>query len=528
MRLSRRTAIASAVVSSATFIARAAFASNFFIPDDLVVSSTTYDAPASTITVGQSLPGGGKAITNGSFYQVFDNDGPDSSFGITSPLTLLQYSVGGTETSPSLSSVGSLAVPVSDAVTSFSSKSEGALNLSADGRSLTFMGYSAPDAAVDVSNANTPGVIDSTNTDTDSPFYRAVVNVDFTGNFQAQSVNAYSGNNGRAAINIGNNQFITVGNAGNGSKSSPQINQVAAVTGVQLGTFGSTSTTELGSFSVTQTNPATGQPYSGTADKPGKDNNYRGETIYNNTLYVTKGSGSNGIDTVYQVGASGGLASAVSNPASATINPLPGFPTTLAANQSTAGGYYPFGIWFANPTTLYVADEGDGVYSDATTHGATPNAGLEKWSFNATTQKWQQDYTLQTGLIGSTSTATNFPYTIAQGGLRNITGQVNADGTVTIYGVTASLANLPSSGNDSTFDQGATPDELVAITDTLADTTLSQASGEGFDTLESSAAGQEFRGVSFAPVPEPTTLTLLAGGSALALLRRRRKQVLSV
>ncbi len=43
---------------------------------------------------------------------------------------------------------------------------------------------------------------------------------------------------------------------------------------------------------------------------------------------------------------------------------LQGFPTTLA-KTSTA---FPFGLWFANADTLYVADEGNG---DATFDPAT-------------------------------------------------------------------------------------------------------------------------------------------------------------
>src|SRR5271154_4299656 len=35
------------------------------------------------------------------------------------------------------------------------------------------------------------------------------------------------------------------------------------------------------------------------ADKPGKDDNFRGVTEFGGAVYVTKGSGSNGIDTVY-------------------------------------------------------------------------------------------------------------------------------------------------------------------------------------------------------------------------------------
>ena len=42
-------------------------------------------------------------------------------------------------------------------------------------------------------------------------------------------------------------------------------------------------------------------------DKPGKDTNFRGLTIFDNTVYISKGSGGNGINTVYQVGGQGTL-----------------------------------------------------------------------------------------------------------------------------------------------------------------------------------------------------------------------------
>ena len=45
-------------------------------------------------------------------------------------------------------------------VTSFSSKSEVALNLSTDRQRVSFMGYVAPVGALDVSNSNTPLVVD--------------------------------------------------------------------------------------------------------------------------------------------------------------------------------------------------------------------------------------------------------------------------------------------------------------------------------------------------------------------------------
>ena len=85
---------------------------------------------------------------------------------------------------------------------------------------------------------------------------------------------------------------------------------------------------------------------------------------------------------------------------------LKGFPTTLAASHHVARLSYPFGMWFANDHTLYVADEGagDNTYDSTTntyinsTASAQPEAGLEKWVFDATTQQWNLAYTLQNGL----------------------------------------------------------------------------------------------------------------------------------
>ncbi len=103
------------------------------------------------------------------------------------------------------SSIGTLAVPTDLIVTSFSSKSELALNRSTDGRSITFMAYhggpgfvTAPNQ-LDVSNSNTPGVIDPTNP-VSSQYFRSVAEVDAHGHIQITDGNAYSGNNGRAAF----------------------------------------------------------------------------------------------------------------------------------------------------------------------------------------------------------------------------------------------------------------------------------------------------------------------------------------
>jgi uncharacterized protein (TIGR03437 family) len=359
-----------------------------------------------------------------------------------------------------------------------------AINLSTDGTALTFMGYLTPPNTIDVSNANTPGVFDPTNP-SGGNYFRSVVQVGANGAIHITPINAYSGNNGRAAI-LANGVYYMAGNGNNGSGTPANV---VASEGVQIATPGQAANTaplEIGSFSITQlTNPATGQPYA--ADKLGKDNNFRGLTIFNNTLYATKGSGSNGVDTVYQVGTAGTLPT-LATAATAPITILPGFPTALA---KTAGptSMYPFGIWFANATTLYVADEGDGVLADAA--GST-TAGLQKWIL--ANGQWQLEYVMQSGLnLGQQYTVPNYPASIAPAtdGLRNITGQVNSNGTVTIWATTSTVSN--------NGDQGADPNKLVTITDMLSNLSPAVGASEQFTTVKSAGWGEVLRGVSFTP-----------------------------
>ena len=93
------------------------------------------------------------------------------------------------------------------------------------------------------------------------------------------------------------NTIYTAGNAGNGANPEPQ----GVVTGVGSQILAPSTQSEsaqspgaptpLGNFNVTQLGD--------TADKSAKDDNFRGLTTNNNVLYFTKGSGSNGVDTVY-------------------------------------------------------------------------------------------------------------------------------------------------------------------------------------------------------------------------------------
>ncbi|HEY4461602.1 MAG TPA: hypothetical protein VGN41_02960, partial [Streptosporangiaceae bacterium] len=76
--------------------------------------------------------------------------------------------------------------------------------------------------------------------------------------------------------------------------------------------------------------------------------------------------------------------------------------------------------------------------------------------------------------------------------LRNITGRVNRDGSVTVWGITSTV-----SGNG---DQGADPNKLVAITDRPG--AAAPAAGETFGTVRAAGFGQVLRGVSFTPGTE--------------------------
>jgi hypothetical protein len=551
-----------------------------FVPGSIVLSGTVYVGNANTVTAGEVLPPGclntgsvtnpnaatvnvpllaadqtatttttavtvscGYASDNGEYpnlkdsHNVWTNAATDGSFGVTSPIVLWDLSPEGFE-------LGALHVPSHEIVTSFSSKSELALNRSADGRSLTFMGYRGgpgcpaltlnsstniltqgtnigPDSPtapnlLDISNGNTPGLCDPTNPSVSSytgapgptAYYRSVAEVDAWGNIVYTDGDAYSGDNSRAAVKADNGFYYTAGNDNNGGLSKKQLPET------QLGFNLSHSTGA--EFFVPHASPLVPPDnnmiayFAFSGDKPGKDTNFRGLTLFNNTVYVAKGSGSNGVNTVYQLGTPGTLPTPANAPSGGLVNEpftiLPGFPST-AASTASPGGDYPFGIWFANANTLYVCDEGDLIDTpnqviDGVTNvadaGTLATAGLQKWVLTTPaggSPTWVREYVIQSGLnLGVPYSVPNYPASIepATGGCRNITGVVNWDGTVTIYAITSTIS--------LNGDNGADPNKLVKVTDRLSDT---QPATDGFLdtfwTVRSARAGEAYRGVALAP-----------------------------
>jgi len=467
------------------------------VPGSLVVSSSTYDrtqGPIASLIVGTTLANTATATTTATtgnnYVTVWNNETADASFGVTSLIEL-------TDLDPnSLQVLSTVTVPTSQVVTSFSSKSELSLHVTKDvaGDHLVFVGYGgAGVGAIDASNADAVPGQDPTNPVTFAfgptyAFARTIVSMDGNGSFSYTSTVNYGGNNGRSALLGSNGLYYSVGNANNGNATAfgptngtnPDVTETTGLE-VVAPINAATSNVAIPANNSAEVDPLIQYTF-GTAkpDKPGKDNNYRGITEFGGALYFTKGSGSNGMQTVYTVPSLPTVASA----ATAVIGVVPGFPTDSA--KATGGNFTPFAVFFGNATTMYVSDEGSGNTTDVASH-----AGLEKWSLvNGT---WQLDYVLSQGLIGQVDsglTGGDGPWpNVTTVGLRNLTGVVNGD-QVTLWATTSTAS---TSG-----DNGADPNKVVVITDQLSATTLTgPVAAESFSTIVGPTYGTVYRGVAF-------------------------------
>jgi hypothetical protein len=502
MRIVVRTAAKQAVLSGCGILAIctagtvASADKPILLPNSLVISSSLYDrtqGPVASLAVGSTLSGTAtataKAIAGNDYVHVWTNDTVDGSFGVTSAIQL-------TDIEPHSGHVFStVAVPPDQVVTSFSSKSELGLHVTRDASGsshLVFVAYAGAGVGqIDVSNADAVPGQDPTNPctfafGTDHAFARTIVSMDAQGSFAYTPTIDYGGNNGRSALLGSNGLYYAVGNANNGSASTFGPNgtnpDVTETTGLEVVTpiNGATSNVAIPAGNSAEVDPLIQYKFGPKPDKAGKDNNYRGVTEHSGALYFTKGSGGNGIDTVYTVSS----LPTVGDAASTTISVVPGFPTDPA--KTTGGNFTPFAVFFANDTTMYVTDEGSGNALDLSSH-----AGLEKWSLVDGT--WQLDYVLTNGLTGVVDTGLTGPDgqypDVTTVGLRNMTGVVHGD-NVTIYATTST--------SSASGDQGADPNKVVVITDKVSATTMTGAvAKESFQVVVGPTYGTVYRGVAF-------------------------------
>ena len=199
------------------------------------------------------------------------------------------------------------------------------------------------------------------------------------------------------------------------------------------------------------------------ADKIGKDDNFRGLTIFNNVLYYSKGSGSNGVNTVYFLDTTGsacptGRRRAVCigytahrlrspyNPS--TISRPTAFPATCASSTGSR-------LFLTKTATAYgvslrhlvrechhcstwrmkaMAIPAERISTRM--RRLKPRRACRSGSSIRPPSTWNLAYTLQTGLnLGMPYTVpkyptgnnpgTGLPWAPASDGLRNITGQIN-------------------------------------------------------------------------------------------------------
>jgi hypothetical protein len=469
--------------------------STLLVPKSLVISSSTYDrtvGAVASLTLGTKLAGSAtataSAVSGNSYVTVWNNASVDASFGVTSPIQLTDIDPNSREV------LSKVVVPTDQVVTSFPSKSELGLHITSDanGAHLVFVAYAGSGVgALDVSNSDAVPGQDPTNPVTFAfgssyAFARTIVSMDGKGHFSYTPTIDYGGNNGRSALLGSNGLYYSVGNANNGNASTFGPNgtnpDVTETTGLEVVTpiDGSTSNVAVPANNSAQVNPLIQLQFGANKDKAGKDNNYRGITEFGGALYFTKGSGSNGIDTVYTVPS----LPTVSNAATTTISVVPGFPTDSA--KATGGNFTPFAVFFANATTMYVTDEGTGNALDKASH-----AGLEKWTL--VNGAWQLDYVLTQGLIGAVDTGltgSDGPWPdVTTVGLRNLTGVVNGD-QVTLWATTST--------SSTSGDNGADPNKVVVITDQLSATTMTSAvTSESFSAVVGPTYGTVYRGVAF-------------------------------
>jgi hypothetical protein len=131
--------------------------------------------------------------------------------------------------------------------------------------------------------------------------------------------------------------------------------------------------------------------------------------------------------------------------------------TRITPVTATIGGktvnLSPQGYFFANPTTLYIADTGDPKA------GGTGAGGIQKWGFNGSSWVLLYEFANPSGFVAPAS-ATSVSH--GETGMEALAGQV-VNGVASLYAVSYTAGD-------------ADPNGLYGVTDTVSFTTSAQAS----------------------------------------------------
>jgi hypothetical protein len=302
----------------------------------------------------------------------------------------------------------------------------------------------------------------------------------------------FNGNNPRSVATVDGKSFYI-----SGQGNSPDA--TGGVFYVTRGSHSATAITGLDTSSNTSSQDTrmveivNGQLYVSVDSKEGKSaaRSFIGTLGDPGALPTSLANGGNGPQMLNGFGNSGGTGKVTIT--AATTNGV-----NAAGDQINLS---PEEYFFANASTLYVADSGVTKQTSATS--TLGDGGLQKWSDIGGT--WTLDYTLADGLSLVANTAAS-----GTTGLIGLTGKVVGD-QVLLY-----ATNYTVGDTDQTY--------LFGITDALA--AMSKPNGESFSILATAPADSTFKGVSFAPapLPEPASWALMIGGAGFvgAALRRRR------
>jgi hypothetical protein len=371
----------------------------------------------------------------------------------------------------------------------YGSSSEGTLELSGDGKSLVIAGYAINPATYKAGETNgnnfygNPAEAQSTsltNQTTYTPVARVIADISANGTVDTSTAlyNVFDGNNPRSVATVDGSSFYISGQGQSGDTTQ----------GLFYANDGASSATSIDHSTDTRT-----------------------VEIYNGQVYVSRdskqGTGSNKFTA--NISTYGGEPTTATTP---TI--LAGISQTVtltAAQENTVNAsavgtkvdLSPENYFFANATTLYIADGGN-PKGNTSKNPSLGDGGLQKWIYNSATSTWSLAYTLSAGLNLVANTASS-----GTTGLIGLTGVVNSNGTVSLYATNSTIGDL-----DQTY--------LYGITDTLSATAA--PSGESFTVLETAAPDTNIRGVAFAPseaacFASGTRIALRDGGVAVEYLQ---------
>ena len=435
------------------------------------LSATDTDKAGNTGSTSQSLTyavdTGAPAFTAGNLVISISGDGDGSGVygdNQASPMTLEQITTSGAivsqivmpETTTTVNSVTEYAIS-----SEYGSSSEGTLEISADGQSLVIAGYGVNPQTYNEGGAAVYGnAAEAQSTSIPGGQYTAVprviadINADGTIDTSTALYNVFNTNNPRSVATVDGSSFYISGQGAKGDTTG----------GVFYATDGASSATAIDDSTTTRT-----------------------AEIYDGNLYVSADN-KGGLTGILDYGPVSSL-----SPPSGQVTPsvVPGIDTSVTltpangntindANGSGAGtSIYlsPENFFFANSTTLYVADGG------APKNGGLGDGGLQKWSLVDGT--WTLDYTLSAGLNLIPNTAGSA--SSGDTGLIGLTGEVVGN-SVELFATTEPLNDL---GNTA----------VVEITDTLNATS---DPGETFTTVLTASPDENIRGISFAPTESTT------------------------